>query len=354
MTSIDLKADIVADLGLGHIKLTEVVPQAVPICGSEYGPAEGILPLREAIAVWEGVSVDEIIITTGASLGLVAVLATLERPGSILCPRPHYPAYPNVARMLGFEVIYYDLEETQQWQPNPEQIARLVREDTRALLWNFPNNPTGSLPSASLLEEITSLVSQTDLLIISDEVYADLVYDGVSFPDTKTVFKNSTVIRLRSFSKLFGIPGERLGYVVADADWAQIICRAHWSIAMSSPATAQAIALRLLSIEPEKRVEKLCAALADNRNCVMQILAGCRKAKCQVPPAGIFCWIEVPYCSLDSRTLARACASDAGVIVMPGAVFGMDNRTFLRASFAVSKEEAIRGFGALSTLLDHL
>ncbi|HKR11330.1 MAG TPA: pyridoxal phosphate-dependent aminotransferase [Pyrinomonadaceae bacterium] len=354
MTFNGVKPDLIADLGLGHIKLNDVAPQTVPICGFEYGPAEGMPPLREAIAVWEGVSVEEIIVTTGASLGLVAVMATLERPGSILCPRPHYPAYPKVAHMLGFEVIYYDLEEAQQWQPNPEQIARLVRKDTRALLWNFPNNPTGSLPPASLLEGIPSLISRTDLVIISDEVYADLVYDGVSFPDAKAVFKNSPVIRLRSFSKLFGMPGERLGYVIADADRAQMICRAHWSFAMSSPATAQAIALRLLSLEPEKRVEKLCAALADNRNRVMQILADCRRIKCLTPAAGIFCWIEAPNCSLDSRSLARTCASDAGVIVVPGAAFGMDNRTFLRASFAVPKEEAIRGFVALSTLLDQL
>ena len=354
MTFNAVKADLVADLGLGHIKLNDVLPHTVPICGFEYGPAEGMLPLREAVAVWEGVAVDEIIITTGASLGLVAVLATLERPGSILCPRPHYPAYSRVAHMLGFELIYYDLEEAQQWQPNPQQIARLIRTDTRALLWNFPNNPTGSLPPASLVGELPLLRSRTDLLIISDEVYADLVYDGNSFPDTKTIFQHSPVIRLRSFSKLFGMPGERLGYVIADADWARIICQAHWSIAMSSPATAQAIALRLLNLEPEKRVKNLCAALVDNRNCVMQILAGCRRVKCLAPPAGIFCWIEVPNCSLDSRNLARTCASDAGVVVTPGAAFGIDNRTFLRASFAVPKEEAIRGFSALRTLFNQL
>ena len=349
-----MSRELVADLGIGNVRIDRQVASPILTSGTEYGPVEGYPSLREMIAFREGVSIDEVSLTTGASMGLVATLATLERPSSILCPRPYYPAYPKVANFLGLDVIYYDLDKTQDWLPNPQQINHLVRSDTRAILWNFPSNPTGSIPTFTLLKEIATTVQRNNILIISDEVYASFVYDDRVFIDISEVFGHTSVVKLRSFSKLFGMPGERLGYVIAKPDRLQSICRAHWALAMSPPASAQVIALMTLRSEPNQIVRNLQQQLVENRSLAVHILKDCNRSQCYMPPAGIFCWIEVKDISIDSITLAHACKTQAGVVVVPGAAFGISSPNYLRASFALPKDEMIRGFEALTSFLEDI
>ena len=160
----------------------------------------------------------------------MATLTTLPRPCSVLCPRPYYPAYPAIASAMGFELAFYDLEPERGWLPAPGALSRCIRPDTRALLWNFPGNPTGSLPSAALIDEVREIVSRQELLVVSDEVYAEFIY-GSALPSSRGVFGTERVVRVRSFSKTFEMPGERLGYVVADPDRSAMISRAHWALA---------------------------------------------------------------------------------------------------------------------------
>lgn len=349
-----MSEEILADLGLGHIRISGAPATPAQALGSEYGPADGAFILREAVAAWEKVSVEEVAITTGASLGLVAALATLPRPCSVLCPKPYYPAYPKVAGMLGLDIIFYELEKSCGWQPDPKHIARLIRKDTQALLWNFPSNPTGSIPSGDLIEEMEETIRNKNLLVISDEVYKDFIYDESHFPDIRVSFGPSSVIRLRSFSKLFCIPGERLGYVIAAPQRLKAIHQAHWALAMSPPASAQALGLRALRSGPESKVKEMCDVLRGNRDRIKPILAGCNRIKFIVPRAGIFYWIEVSDSPIDSRALARDCANEAGVILTAGAAFGIEEPVYLRASFAVPEDEAMLGFEALVHFIKQL
>src|ERR1044072_4575363 len=117
----------VIDLSLGHVRLTEAGEARHP--GAEYAPPQGFDMLRTEVAAWMAVPVDAVAITTGAALGLSATLATLDRPCSVLCPRPYYPVYPRLAELLGFNLIHFDLTEDTGWQPDPAQLARLVRPD---------------------------------------------------------------------------------------------------------------------------------------------------------------------------------------------------------------------------------
>ncbi len=310
--------------------------------------------LREAIAAWEGVSVEEVCVTTGASLGLVAALTGLPRPCSVLCPRPYYPAYPSLAELLGLKTLFYDLEPELGWQPDPLALARLLREDSRALLWNFPSNPTGTIPDPAVLAKVRELVQEANLLVLSDEVYADFIYDGHAFPDMRAALGHSHAIRLRSFSKLFRMAGERLGYVIGDPDRLRGIRRNHWLLAMSPPAAAQALALAGMRLDLSRQTGELRRELSVLRDLAARILDGCGRVRFSRPPAGIFYWIEVLGCPIDSRALVRLCAEEAGVLVQPGAVFGIGEPVYLRASFAVERDEMGRGFESLVNLLERL
>ena len=341
------------DLALGHVRVGAGPSGGPQTPAREYGPAAGYPGLREAVARWENVAMEEVAITTGASLALVATLATLPRPCSVACPRPYYPAYPAIASAMGMQVAFYDLEPERGWQPAPGALSQCIRPDTRALLWNFPANPTGSLPSTALIDEVHDIVGRHDLLILSDEVYADFVY-GDATPSARAEFGSERVVRVRSFSKAFEMPGERLGYVVADPTRSAMISRAHWALAMCPPATAQAQALLALGSGAPSRLALLKATLGANRERVSRILADCSEIRFQVPEAGIFCWIEVVDSPLGSQELAKACAATAGVAVMPGAAFGVQCPVYVRASFAVPEREALLGFAALVRFLQSI
>lgn len=339
------------DLSIGQVRVGDLRVWDEVFPGTVYTPSDGLHELRKAIATWSEVPTEEIAITTGASLGLVSSLAVLERPGSILCPRPYYPAYPRIAHILGLRPIYYDLEKSRDWLPNPRRMAELVRDDTRALILNFPGNPTGSLPTPDVIGEIQERVTRNGILVLSDEVYASLIYDGSSLPDMRKAFGRTATVCIRSFSKTFGMPGERIGYVVAERNLLELISRNHHALTISPPATAQLLALRRLTAEPDSRIQTLRKILERNRDHAMETLSECRRIRVRQPKAGIFLWIEIPHCTLDSEDLAQACASVAGVKVTPGAWFGIERPVSLRASFALGQEELMHGFRALAGFL---
>lgn len=336
-----------ADLGLGHVRLEDAADLAASAPIAEYGPAEGAIALRRAVAAWESVAPEQVVITTGASMGLVASLATLDRPGSILCPRPYYPSYPKVARELGLRVLFYDLSPERSWLPDPEQILGLLEKDTRAILWNFPSNPAGSVPSRELIASVAEIARDRGLEILSDEVYADFLYDGAGRHEARSWFEGTALILLRSFSKIFGIPGERVGYAVTTPERAQAIARAHWTFAMSPPATGQARALAALLSQPDRRIESLRLTLASHRDEALAILARSSRLRAAPPPAGVFLWIGIEDSPHPSEVLARACWTDRGVVVVPGKAFGMEGPAYLRASFAVPRAQLRCGFETL-------
>ena len=344
-----------ADLGLGHIRLT--VPQSAPVSQLEqrYGVPGGESELRNAIAGFESVAPEEVTVTTGASMGLTALLTLLPRPASILLPRPHYPAYRSMAALLGIEAIFYNLREESHWAPDPHEILTLIRGDTRALVLNIPGNPAGNLIGAPVLTELGRIAQAADLLVISDEVYSEFLYSGAGpFPAVGDFCGRERTARVRSFSKSFSIPGARLGYVLAEPELAQRVERAHWALAMSPPLSAQATAHSLLAADPGRRLSVLRKELDAVRQSVAAILERGAHFEVGRPTAGIFYWIKAPFRGCDSRELARRCQLEAGVVVMAGEDFGVASPPYLRASFAVPQDEAERGFTALASFLDAL
>lgn len=339
------------DLGLGHLSLELGDGWPSHQIGNHYGSASGHAALRDAVAAWEGLNPSEVAITTGASLGLVSTLATLAKPGYVLCPRPYYPLYPIVCGFLALEVKFFDLRIESKWLPDPKQIASLVDNNARAIILNFPGNPTGSYPDTDAVSELAHVLAPFKTLIISDEVYSSFIYTNRTLPDMRACFDVSLLVQLKSFSKIFSMPGERVGYVIATSERLNKISRAHWAFTMSPPATSQAIALSRLRLNPDDHLKKLNVALRENRELAARLLGRCKQVRFLIPEGGIFFWVEIPSCPVDSRTLAVKCAQQAEIIVMPGADFGITSPVYLRASFALDAFNVKKGFQALVKLL---
>jgi aspartate aminotransferase len=342
----------VADLGLGHVELMRSAAGAgVPEVARRYGPPAGLPALRDAIARREGVAGTNIVLTTGASMGLVATLAILERPARILLPRPFYPAYPAIAQALGLQVDYYGVSDSAGGMLG--QIAATITQETAAIVVNSPGNPLGNIISPAILGEICEIAASRDALLIVDEVYKDFQSDGANGAGRPNWVQPELVVRINSFSKTFGMPGERLGYVIAQPDLSARLTTTHWHLAMGAPLSAQYLALDLLASKDANAWSGIAAQLACNRGRAVRILAEQADLNIKPPEAGIFLWIETGLAGLPSTMLADLLRLVEGVHVQPASLFGLDGPD-LRASIAVTDDVLTRGFSTIAHTLRRL
>lgn len=331
------------DLSLGHVRLTD--PELIVVePQTRYGPRGGSAELREAIAHRHGVPEDQVTVTTGASMGLVATLASLPARGRVVLPRPYYPPFPRVVEMLGFEPVYYDLRAAgDRWVPDLEQVRQLLATGPAALMWNYPHNPTGALDDEGDHARVLEWAARTGTVVVSDRVYGDIVYHDISSRLRKAPHPNE--VQLHSFSKTYRMSGERLGYAIAAPARASSIEQAHWSLAMSPPAASQTIALRALSSGHEP-VQRTVAQLGTLRSVAVEAMSR-SPVEMTIPAAGIFLWVGLPGVTTSSKTVAEVCGR-AGVLVVPGAAFGVDDGVYLRISFAVPRDDLVRGLEIVS------
>lgn len=345
------------DLGLGTVHMgSDGGTESTPEASQRYAPRHGFLPLRAALASIEGVDAESLVITTGASMGLAATLAQVDRPGEVLLPRPFYPSYPGLVRCLGLRALFYPIRRPDGATGEPrldlEALATAIRRGARAVIVNTPGNPLGNLIRASEMRQLLDVATAHRCLVISDEVYGDFVYDRTA-DDWCGEGTEPGLVRIKSFSKSFQAPGERIGYVLADRELARRIGQAHWLLAMSPPVPGQIRAAQALAERREARHERLLAQLRSHRDLMAGMLEASAKITFRRPRAGIFCWLEVDV-GLDSAEVSQLCLRRAGVQVMPGTVFGVDEPPAIRCSFAVARDELREATGRLVEALETL
>lgn len=310
-----------------------------------YAPPEGIEALRALVAKRESVDITEVCITTGASMGLVAALADVERPATILCPVPYYPAYPKAIESTGHQPIFYRVEPDRKRGSIDHDLARLVRHDTRAIIVNSPGNPLGNVASADDLYRICSVSKSRYLKVILDEVYAPFAFEEPA--NAAVALGGTDLLRLGSLSKEFGFPGDRIGYVLASREVVKRVTRIHWSLAMNAPVTGQLRAIRALSNEDRRlQVRK---QLRESRDVAVDALKSVRKVEFVAPDAGFFLWVVCPTWTAAPRALSDYVAAN-GIRVMSSDTFGFDKPAF-RASFAYDPNTVRAAFEKLASIL---
>lgn len=184
-----------------------------------YSLSEGDEELREAIAEKErrvnkvDISAEDVVVTQGVSEAINFILAVLvDKDDEVLLPGPVYPLYEIYTRIYGGKPIFYKCDEKNQWMPDVNDIREKVSKKTKAIVIINPNNPTGSLYDKHIIEEILDIASENDIIVISDEIYDRIVFEG-EFVSTASLAKDTTVIGLNGFSKVYLMTGWRLGYL---------------------------------------------------------------------------------------------------------------------------------------------
>ncbi len=330
------------DLVLGEIAAERFGARHHP--AQTYAPPAGLDALRLLLARIEKVTPDRIVITAGASMALTAALADLPRPAAVAHPVPYYPAYPRLIGALGLRAIPYPVAA--EGERLPAAVKAAAAAGAHALILNLPGNPLGNVAPNEALDAIAAIVTSSGLRLILDEVYAPLVYEAAGNPAERLAIAEP--VRIRSLSKLYGFPGDRIGYVVASPDRADALARTHWALAMNAPVSGQLQALNAIINGPSSL--EIRDGLLISRDIALAEIVGVPGVRVRSPAAGLFVWLECPDWTGDSTALAAA-LSESNVKVLPGMAFGVHRPACLRASFAIAPNSVGPAFAALAAAL---
>ncbi|MCI4329803.1 MAG: aminotransferase class I/II-fold pyridoxal phosphate-dependent enzyme [Thermoplasmata archaeon] len=317
---------------------------------NHYGPSAGLPPLREKIAERyrerdPETGRENVIVTGSGSEGLMAVALTLYDPGDeVLVPNPGFVLYPPHAKLAGARPVWYDLDEAKAYQPDFEQLERLVTSRTRVIVVNSPSNPTGSVFTEATVDRMISFAEEHDLTIVSDEVYEEMVYEGKfrSFWG-----RTDRAVIVNSFSKTLAMTGWRIGFLVAPRALAVELNKMHYHM-MACPSTpAQAAVLAGLE-DGGAATRAMVAEFRARRTLIAKGLAKIPGISV-VPPAGAF----YAFPKLDWPGTAQEIAGtllQRGLISTPGDAFGPLGANHLRLSFAASRDNLRKGLGILRSV----
>ncbi len=311
---------------------------------TSYTSNSGLLECREAIVDYLAQRFDahydpttEILLTFGVSEAVDIVLRSILNPGDeVIVPEPSYVCYTPLVQLAGGKVIPLDTTST-QFIPDPDQIARAITPKTKAIILCSPSNPTGRTIPKDTLIQIGKLAQAHDFWIITDEVYAELTYDG-PFQSVAALpnLKPSTIL-LNGFSKAFAMTGWRLGYVCGPPELIARATKIHQYSALCAPITAQYAA-----IEAVKNCAKDVQAMRDSykgrRNLFVKRLneIGLPTA---LPEGAFYCFPNIRHTGLSSEEFALRLLKEQRVAVVPGYVFGLGGEGHIRCCYATGLEE---------------
>jgi len=318
---------------------------------NKYTSPQGIKELREAIAIrlskfTTDVTADNVMVTIGASEALFVTALTFYDPtDEILIPDPGFTVYPSHIALCRAKAVHYKCLEKNDFVPDLADLENLVTDKTKAIVVNSPNNPTGAVYDEKTVQGIVELAEKKNLVIISDEVYDEIIYKAkhISF-----LGRTDLLIYINSFSKTYATTGWRLGYLVADTKTIEKMIGLHHSIVACPPSITQKAAVDAL-LSSQTDVKKMCDRYRSRRDFVVAALNKTEGLKCRMPGGAFYAFPSFDY-KMDSMDLGMRWLQ-GGVGAVPGIAFGPAGEGHIRISYATSMQnlrEAIKRIRAVA------
>ncbi|WP_017756258.1 aminotransferase [Calidifontibacillus oryziterrae] len=281
---------------------------------------------------------EEVLVTVGGSEALDLAMRALVNPGDeVIVVQPSFVAYPSLVSLAGGIPVSVNTTSTDEFKLQPEQIEAAITPKTKAIIICSPNNPTGTLLVESELEKIAEIVIKHDLIVISDEIYAELSYDGpyTSFAAIKGMKERTIVIN--GFSKGFAMTGWRLGFVVGPKVFIQAMLKIHQHAMMCASTMAQYGAIEALR-NGMNDVAAMKKSYNQRRNYFVKSLNEIG-LDCHMPGGAFYAFPSVEKTGLTSEEFAERLLNEEKVAVVPGSVFGDSGEGHVRCSYASSIEQ---------------
>ncbi|HEY4025388.1 MAG TPA: pyridoxal phosphate-dependent aminotransferase [Candidatus Dormibacteraeota bacterium] len=339
--------------------ITEAAVAAMQGGFTHYTPAGGIMEAREAVARFVaarlGIEADptEVVLTPGSkNVLLFVLLACVEAGDEVIYPDPGYPIYSSLANFIGAVPVPVRLREERGFRMDLDELESLVTPRTRLLILNSPQNPTGGVLTREDVEFIAGLAIERDLLVISDEIYSQIVYgpEHVSIL-SQPGMKERTVL-MDGMSKAYAMCGWRLGYGLAPRELASRMEALMINSSSCAAAFTQMAAIEAFeSPESDAAVQRMVAQFRARRDLVVAGLNEMPGVRCQEPLGAFYAFPNIEETGLDERELAEDLLQRAGVALLPGTAFGPAGHGFLRLAYTQSEADLRTGLERMGNFL---
>jgi len=343
--------DNVISLGIGEPDF--VTPTSIMDAGirslksgkTRYTSNSGIFELREAISEYleqrYGIRYDpekEIVITVGVSEALYMAMTALLNPGDeVLIPTPCFVAYQAEAILAGGEAIEIPCTFEDQFQPCASDIEAVLTPRSKVLLIGYPNNPTGAVAGRETLLEVAKLAEKHDLVVVSDELYDQLVYDTTHVCFAALPGMRERTILLGGFSKNYAMTGWRVGFAAAPQEALQAMLRVHQFTIMSAPTPAQHAAYEAMKNGAD-HVEQMRSEYNRRRRLIVDGLNHLGLTTFE-PRGAFYAFPNITVSGMDEDTFSHRLLEEEHVAVVPGTAFGAGGEGFVRCSYATAYEK---------------
>lgn len=309
---------------------------------THYSSNAGFIELREEISNYMNNRFslkynpkNEILVTVGGSEAIDIAIRTFAGPGDeVIVPEPSFVAYKGCVMFAGATPVTIELKAEDRFKLKPEQIINAITDKTKAIIIGYPNNPTGATMDYEDYKAIVEVLKDKDIIVISDELYAELTYEGVHVSIAQfSEMKDKTIV-INGFSKAFAMTGWRIGYACGHADALDEMKKIHQYALMCSPTTAQYAAIEALK-NGESEVRRMMEEY-NRRRLVM--VDGFRKIglSCFEPVGAFYVFPDIGVSGLSSDEFCERLLMEEKVLMVPGNAFGDCGEGFVRATYATS------------------
>ena len=331
---------------------------------TQYTPNRGLLSLRQEIAEYlrirYQVSYDpekEILVTVGASEAIDLALRASLRPGDeVILPDPGYVSYAPCVTFAGGVPVPVPTRAEDEFRLTAESLEKAVTKKTRALIFPYPNNPTGAIMTREEMQKIAQAVRQHDLLVISDEIYSELTYEGERIAFSSLPGMRERTVLIHGFSKAFAMTGWRLGYACAPGDLLYEMNKIHQYAIMCAPRQGQVAGCQALKKNRENGYEdvEMMRRSYDRRRRVMVDALRKMGLECFEPRGAFYCFPSIASTGLTSEEFCTRLLREHRVVCVPGDAFGQSGAGHIRCCYATDLNRMIEAFARMEKFIQSL
>ena len=322
-----------------------------------YQPYVGIPELREGMAFfykrWYNVHLDpktEILPLIGSKEGILHVTLAFVNPGDkVLIPNPGYPTYTSISKLLGAQIINYDLMEDNKWQPDFDKLEEMDLTDVKLMWTNYPNMPTGASASLELFQKLVDFAHKHNIVVVNDNPYS-LILNEHPISLLQIEGAKDCCIEFNSMSKSQNMPGWRVGWISTNAQFIQWIIKVKSNVDSGMFKPLQFAAAQALHNNDEWHQEHNIKIYAKRRKIAEEIMnaLGCTFDPTQV---GMFLWGRIPDSYDNVEILTEKVLHEANVFITPGFIFGNNGNRYLRISLCAKEAQLDEALRRIKTIL---
>lgn len=326
-----------------------------------YTPNRGFTALREEISNYYNrrfnVKYDpatQVLVTVGGSEAIDVAIRCLAGPGDeVIIPQPSFVCYEPLTLMAGATPVLMDTKVENEFRVVPEDLEKAITDKTKLLILPYPNNPTGGIMEKEDLEKIAQVIKKHDIMVLSDEIYAELTYNEqrhISIANIDGMYERTIVVN--GFSKSYAMTGWRLGYALGPTEILSQMTKLHQFCIMSAPTTAQYAAIEALK-KGDNDIESMRSEYEMRKNFIVGSFEKLGLT-CFEPKGAFYCFPCIKSTGLSSEEFCTRLIKEKHVAVVPGNAFGESGEGFIRVSYCNSLANISKAMKRIESFLQEL